>query len=209
MATTQNSNIQNSQPQPGVAPNPVEENKNSYFGAVFDTHVQGELVVESISSKTLVGIYFSGSWCPPCKTFLPVLIDFYKEINFDEPQFEIFFASCDTDDAQYKAFFEKMPWKAFPYNDERINRFKALYGVTGIPKLIVLTPDGLLVTKEGRIDILKKGENAWLDWLKGKEEAIERQKNAPPPQPATLANSNVQGLQASSMIDGLKESKRI
>ena len=72
----------------------VEEKKDSYFGATFDSHNQ-ENVLETLDQKPLVAILFSAYWCPPCHTFLPLLQEIYKEVNFDSPQFEIFFASFD------------------------------------------------------------------------------------------------------------------
>ena len=187
------SNVQSNPPAP-------EEKKDSYFGAVFEPN-NGEVTAETISSKALIGLLFSAQWCPPCSSFLPILKDFYKEINFDEHQFEIFFASYDKSHEQFKEYFEKMPWKAFPFGDERCNRFKNLYGVTGIPKLIILTPEGLLVTKMGRNDVVDKGEQAWTEWLKLKEEAIERFKNAPPPPQPNSSPVKGQVMTSSYMLE--------
>jgi thiol-disulfide isomerase/thioredoxin len=32
---------------------------------------------ELMKGKELIGLYFSASWCPPCKTFSPILANFY------------------------------------------------------------------------------------------------------------------------------------
>ena len=83
-----------------------------------------------------------------------------------------------------------MPWKAFPFGDERSQKFKTLFGVTGIPTLLILTPDGLLVTKDGRKHILEHGENAWLEWMKLREEALAR---PPPIKQASIGSPQVIG----------------
>jgi nucleoredoxin len=44
-------------------------------------------------------------WCPPCKAFTPLLIDFYNEINMDEKQLEIIFVSHDKKEDEFKGYF--------------------------------------------------------------------------------------------------------
>ena len=167
----------------------AEEKKDSYFGSNFESN-SGETTAEHIGSKELVGLFFSASWCPPCKAFFPILVDFYKEVNYDSHQFEVFFLSQDEEEAPQKEYFEKMPWRAIKFRDERIAKFKSLFGVTGIPKLVVLTPEGALITKEGRADVVNKGENAWLEWVKAKQDLVDEGKNLPfgPAQPAPGSN---------------------
>lgn len=47
-----------------------------------------------------------------------------------------------------------MPWLAIPYEDN-VNRKKLtlLYGIQGIPTLILLNSDGSLITEDGRGEI--------------------------------------------------------
>ena len=167
-----------------------EEKKDSFFGSNFNSK-DNESTVEIFNDKELIGLFFSGDWCPPCRAFLPHLIDFYKEINSESkgPKFEIIFASADKNEDDYHTYYGKMPWKAFNFQDERFNKFKNLYGVTGIPKLIILTVDGLLITKDGRNDIIEKGEDAWIGWITKRDEEIEKNKTT---QAAGLTNSQIQ-----------------
>jgi len=37
----------------------------------------------------VVCLFFSAGWCAPCQTFLPILIDFYNEINLENKILEI------------------------------------------------------------------------------------------------------------------------
>ena len=37
----------------------------------------------SVKNSKVVCLYFSASWCPPCKAFTPMLEEFYNEVNSD------------------------------------------------------------------------------------------------------------------------------
>ena len=43
-----------------------------------------------------------------------------------------------------------MPWLAIPLNDPRIEELTLKHGVKGIPILIVLKPNGEILTRNGR-----------------------------------------------------------
>ena len=47
--------------------------------------------------------------CPPCKSFTPLLIDFYNE---SKDELEIIFLSSDRDEESFSTYFGKMPWLA-------------------------------------------------------------------------------------------------
>ena len=175
----------------------AEEKKDSFFGSAFESKNPQDTTAENIASKQLVGLFFSASWCPPCKAFLPILTEFYKEINFDtpeNPQFDVIFMSHDQDEGKMKEYFEKMPWRAIKWMDERYHKFKGMYSVTGIPKLIIVTPEGAEITREGRTDVVEKGEEAWLEWMKIKQQLVDSGRNVPPVlQPGQVGTSAISG----------------
>ena len=59
-----------------------------------------------------------------------------------------------------------MPWAALPFNEiGRRDEIKKLFGINGIPALVVLShPDCLVITEDGVGDIYKSGSEAWVDW---------------------------------------------
>ena len=63
------------------------------------THDNKVLLPET---KTIVGLYFSALWCPPCEQFLKDLIIFYANLKESHPHFEIVFISSDKDERQFK-----------------------------------------------------------------------------------------------------------
>jgi thiol-disulfide isomerase/thioredoxin len=125
----------------------------------------GDVVDSSFMfSVDMIGIYFSAHWCPPCKKFTPVLADFYREVNKNGKRMEIIFASCDKDVDKFNEYFNEMPWISFPFEDSAIDTLSNAYECQGIPYLVVIKPDGKLVSKNGRNDVGKKGDNCFEYW---------------------------------------------
>lgn len=61
-----------------------EEIEECFFGMNFLTnqHPNTETIGPiALEYKTIVCLYFSAYWCPPCKNFTPLLIEYYNRIN--------------------------------------------------------------------------------------------------------------------------------
>uniref|UniRef100_A0A8C4S3I0 Nucleoredoxin n=2 Tax=Erpetoichthys calabaricus TaxID=27687 RepID=A0A8C4S3I0_ERPCA len=114
---------------------------------------------QSTDSSTLegsyVGVYFSAHWCPPCRSLTRVLVESYGMVKESGKKFEIVFVSADRSEDSFKQYFSEMPWLAVPYSDEgRRSRLNRLYGIQGIPTLILLDTEGKLITRQGRVEVL-------------------------------------------------------
>ncbi|KAG8587592.1 hypothetical protein GDO81_005718 [Engystomops pustulosus] len=114
---------------------------------------------QSQDSSTLegsyVGVYFSAHWCPPCRSLTRVLVESYRKIKELGQKFEIVLVSADRSEESFKQYFSEMPWLAVPYIDEaRRSRLNRLYGIQGIPNLIILDPKGEVITRQGRVEVL-------------------------------------------------------
>ena len=58
-------------------------------------------------------------------------------------------------------------WLAVELDSDLSNTLKQKYGVRGIPTLVVVKPDGTLVTKEGRGDVQSKQPKEAVEaWMK-------------------------------------------
>jgi nucleoredoxin len=109
-----------------------------------------------LKEKDMVALYFSASWCPPCKGFTPVLADFYGQFATRE-KLEIIYVSSDRTATDFVAYYKKMPWLALP-NDEEGSKYKAELAtklrVQGIPTLIVLdVKTGLFISADARSQV--------------------------------------------------------
>ncbi|DBA00003.1 TPA: hypothetical protein N0F65_002006 [Lagenidium giganteum] len=115
---------------------------------------------EALGLKKIIGLYFSGSYCPPCKKFTPILAQVYEEIQEEYEDFEIVFVSSDKEIEKFNEYYAGMPWLAFPW--EKRDLKAALcekYGVKTIPTLVFLNEKGELVEREGRAYIEKNAIN--------------------------------------------------
>ncbi|KAJ1296767.1 hypothetical protein BS78_01G327400 [Paspalum vaginatum] len=112
----------------------------------------GEQVKISSIEASTVALYFSASWCPPCRRFTPKLVETYKELGLqDKSLLEVVFVSRDKDEESFNAYFAKMPWLAVPFSDsECIKRLVSRFKVNGIPNVVILDAEtGEICTKEG------------------------------------------------------------
>jgi thiol-disulfide isomerase/thioredoxin len=94
---------------------------------------------------------FSASWCAPCQSFTPKVIDFYNSYKVKHPnKMEIIFVSSDRDEASFNSYFQKMPWKAIPFQRKNeINQLKKHFKVEGIPCFVILSEDLSVITTSG------------------------------------------------------------
>ncbi|CAJ1030788.1 Redoxin/Thioredoxin/AhpC/TSA family/F plasmid transfer operon protein/Thioredoxin-like, putative [Leishmania shawi] len=68
---------------------------------------QSEVSVSSLSGKT-VFFYFSASWCPPCRGFTPLLVEFYEKYH-DSKNFEVVLVTWDEEEEGFNGYYAKMP----------------------------------------------------------------------------------------------------
>ncbi|KFD55866.1 redoxin family protein [Trichuris suis] len=102
----------------------------------------------------VVALYFSAHWCPPCRNFTPVLKDFYEEVGQDS--FEVVFVSFDHSANDLKEYMLEAhgDWCFIPFGNPAIKELSQMYGVQGIPMLVIIKASGDAVTKNARSDVM-------------------------------------------------------
>jgi len=118
-----------------------------------------EDTAKALKDKDIVALYFSASWCPPCQSFTPIFVDFYKTVAESE-KFEVVYVASDKTVQEFEQYYSKMPWLAIPGdNDSTVfkNNLAQTFKVTGIPTLIILDPKtGNFISKRAAMEIRSK-----------------------------------------------------
>merc|ERR1712154_436168 len=84
---------------------------------------------EALAEKSIVCLYFSAHWCPPCRGFTPVLKDFYEEAK--EQGVEIIFVSSDEDSNAMMSYMKEShgDWYALEHKSKLKDTLDQKYGV--------------------------------------------------------------------------------
>lgn len=133
--------------EPGAVP--LSEKLNELIGS--DTVVLSgkRLKSESISGDAkYYAFYHSASWCPPCRSFTPKLVEAYNKQG-DKKKFEVILVSSDRSEDAMIAYMNdaKMPWPALDFDKGKKFAGKADYSYGGIPFLAIFDQDGKIVSQ--------------------------------------------------------------
>lgn len=97
-------------------------------------------------------LYFSASWCGPCRQFTPELVDAYGKIRAQYPEFELVFVSNDRSAADMQGYMsgDHMAWPAVRYDAIRNSRDITRYAGDGIPCLVLVDAEGKVLSDSFR-----------------------------------------------------------
>lgn len=88
-------------------------------------------------------VYFSASWCPPCRAFTPKLVEWYKA-HGDPATLPLLFVSHDHSADAMKQYMsdDHMPWWGVAFGSESARALRKAYCGAGIPDLVLLDDHG-------------------------------------------------------------------
>jgi len=136
---------------------------------------------DTVLKGKYVGLYFSASWCPPCRMFTPTLKDTYKKIAASRSDFEIVFLSRDSDQQAFGDYFAKMPWLAVPFSGSvDIDQLAEMFFVEGIPTLVLIGPDGTIINTDATGMVRSDPDGEAFPWKANAATALDLK----PPSPA-------------------------
>lgn len=111
----------------------------------------GEVLSSNLNLSKPLFIYFSASWCPPCRGFTPKLVDFYTSHKKAKKDLEVVLITLDETESAFNSYFSKMPWLSVPFNEKKIIRnLSTKYSMTTIPLLVLVNKHGDLISDECR-----------------------------------------------------------
>lgn len=120
-------------------------------------------VSSEIVEQKYVGLYFSASWCGPCRKFTPKLIEFRNKHADD---FEVILVGADGSPKAQSNYMKKysMPWLAMKNQSVEAKHASKVSGVEVIPYLVILDNKGNIITKNGKKDLSNLGDGALEYW---------------------------------------------
>ena len=119
----------------------------------------------NIDNKKIIGLYFSASWCPPCRKFTPILSTFYEDLIEYYDDIEIIYISSDKTNIEFNEYWENMTFPALSYdNREKKEELVKKYNVDKIPTLIFINQNDELITKDGKKNI--EDSNGNIEYLR-------------------------------------------
>jgi nucleoredoxin len=133
-------------------------------------------------NTSILGLYFSASWCQHCKSFNPQLTQVYSDISSENKGFKIVLISLDWSKEEFNKYFSGMPWFAVPFSDwEARQRLNELFKITGIPTVIILDgKSGRFISNEAAELVIEYGSRAYpftlerIKEIKYEEETMKR-----------------------------------
>jgi nucleoredoxin len=109
----------------------------------------GEVAPDQLAGTKMYAIYYSASWCGPCRRFTPDLVAAYPEIKAKHPEFELIFVSNDRDEDSMRRYMieDKMPWLGLRFKESETNPTLNRYQASGIPNLVFIDGNGRILSK--------------------------------------------------------------
>lgn len=130
-------------------------------------HKAGQAAIptmEALAGASAVSLYFSASWCPPCRGFTPQLKASYAG-HLEAKGMRCVLVSSDKDESSFDEYFGTMPWLALPYAERaRKEALSAYFGVQSIPTLAMVDTQGRILTTEARNAVVADPEGSRYPW---------------------------------------------
>ncbi|PIK53691.1 putative nucleoredoxin-like protein 2 [Apostichopus japonicus] len=122
-------------------------------------------VKETLKDK-VVGLYFTAKWSPPCQEFMPLLCEVYQQLIERKLPFEIVHISCDKDQVEMKETLQKFRvcWPYLGFADKHTSDLVEQFNIIAVPKLIILSPDGEVISETGRKEVADRGIVCFKFW---------------------------------------------
>jgi nucleoredoxin len=101
-----------------------------------------------LANKKLIAFYFSAEWCGPCRKFTPQLVDYYKRVSPEHPEFEVVFFSSDKSQYAMEKYMrdENMPWPAIDFTKLKDKAALKKNAGDGIPSLVLVDSSGNVIS---------------------------------------------------------------
>jgi len=110
------------------------------------------LEASRLNGVKFFALYYSASWCGPCRQFTPRLVDAYRALKADYPEFEVVFVSADNSAGDMRDYMkgDRMAWPALKYDAIPTSGEIMQYCGDGIPCLVLVDDKGKVLSDTNR-----------------------------------------------------------
>jgi nucleoredoxin len=107
----------------------------------------------ALANKKLIAFYFSAAWCAPCRKFTPQLVEYYKRVAPEHPEFEVVFYSIDRSLFAMEKYMrdENMPWLAIDFGKLKDKEVLKKNAGDGIPSLVLVDSSGNVISSSQNV----------------------------------------------------------
>jgi len=130
------------------------------------SHTCHQSATDYLQSKEFVLLYFSASWCPPCRKFSPILSKFALT---HKDSVGVIFMSNDTSEAEAEKYLAGKYFSFAGYQTQAHSILNQLLSITMLPSLVIMNrKTGKVITHWGRSAVEGNSERCVQDWRDGK-----------------------------------------
>ena len=120
----------------------------------------------------IIAIYFSASWCPPCRAFSPRLVDLAKKLRSRGKPFALVLVGRDETERKALDYMKshKMTGYLVPPEADSNRALCKRYHVSSIPYLVIVDDTGKTLDSSARSTVQSRPGEAWSLWT-GEDDA--------------------------------------
>ena len=123
-------------------------------------------MTEYLATKEFVLLYFGASWCPPCRSFSPILSKFALK---NKDSVGVVFMSNDVSEDEALKFLKNKYFAYAGFQTQAHMVLNQLLSVTMLPTLVIMDQKtGRMITSWGRSAVTYNSDNCIDDWRQNK-----------------------------------------
>ncbi|CAL8330754.1 unnamed protein product [Lota lota] len=136
-------------------------------------------IIGTLENRILM-LFFACAGCEKCREFVPILNDFFKRLKdpfyIENPALlALVYISLDQTEEQQETFLKELHKKSLfvAFEDSYKMELQAKFDVIHVPTVVVLRPDGSVLSANAVDDIRRLGADCFRNWQESAE-LVER-----------------------------------